>query len=126
VTDQPTSDRDVLRWAADAIEKAADEHPDYYVPQGLYDAADRLRRMADETAATEAHPAEHAWAVELYDPSADEWVPGTRYKDRSRAVRNLDHANKIGPMWKDGTPTQRRIVRTTTTHTVEQTTTNEV
>ncbi|MER7738861.1 hypothetical protein ABTX34_11140 [Streptomyces sp. NPDC096538] len=28
----------------------ADEHPDQYVPQGLYDAADRLRRMADETA----------------------------------------------------------------------------
>ncbi|MFD8845461.1 hypothetical protein [Streptomyces pseudogriseolus] len=40
----------VLREAADRIEKAADEHPDYYTPQGLYDAADRLRRMADETA----------------------------------------------------------------------------
>ncbi|MFF8544791.1 hypothetical protein ACF060_31395 [Streptomyces werraensis] len=68
----------------------------------------------------EAHPAEHAWAVELYDPDADEWVPGTRYKDRSRAVRHLDYANKIGPTWKDGTPTRRRLVRTTTTHTVER------
>lgn len=54
----PTTDRAaVYREAADRIEKAADEHPDQYVPQGLYDAADRLRRMADETA-TETPAAE--------------------------------------------------------------------
>ncbi|MFJ6729434.1 hypothetical protein ACIQPQ_31480 [Streptomyces sp. NPDC091281] len=38
----------VLREAGDTLEKAADEHEDYYVPQGLYEAAIRLRRMADE------------------------------------------------------------------------------
>ncbi|KOX32837.1 hypothetical protein ADL07_11795 [Streptomyces sp. NRRL F-4707] len=79
-----------------------------------------LRRVADETAATEAHPAEHTWAAELYDPVADEWVPGTRYAVRDRAVNHLAHTVKIGPKWKDGTPTQRRLVRATTTYTVEQ------
>jgi hypothetical protein len=68
---------------------------------------------------TEAHPAEHRWAAELYDPVADEWVPGTRYPDRDRAVKHLAHASAIGPKWKDGTPVQRRLVRATTTYTVE-------
>ncbi|MFF8910587.1 hypothetical protein [Streptomyces olivaceoviridis] len=68
---------------------------------------------------TEAHPAEHRWAAELYDPVADEWVPGTRYAVRDRAVKHLEHARAIGPAWKDGTPTQRRLVRETTTYTIE-------
>ncbi|SFY52088.1 hypothetical protein [Streptomyces sp. F-1] len=68
----------------------------------------------------EAHPAEHTWAAELYDPIADEWVPGTRYTVRDRAVNHLKHAKAIGPTWKDGTPTQRRLVRQTTTYTVEE------
>lgn len=38
----------ILREQADELEQAADEHEDTYVPQGLYDAADRLRRKADE------------------------------------------------------------------------------
>ncbi|MFD5709518.1 hypothetical protein ACFWHW_03835 [Streptomyces pharetrae] len=67
----------------------------------------------------EAHPAEHSWAAELYDPLADEWVPGTRYAVRDRAVNHLAHARSIGPAWKDGTPVQRRLVRATTTYTVE-------
>lgn len=69
---------------------------------------------------TEAHPAAHTWAVELYDPLADQWAPGTRYTARESAVNHLHHANTIGPTWKDGTPVQRRLVRSTTTHTVEQ------
>jgi hypothetical protein len=73
----------------------------------------------DATQDGEAHPAEHTWAAELYDPLADEWVPGTRYIDRDRAVNHLAHAKKIGATWKDGTPTQRRLVRATTTYTVE-------
>ncbi|NEY33054.1 hypothetical protein GTU99_12775 [Streptomyces sp. PRKS01-65] len=83
-------------------------------------AQDVLRRMADEAQPAEAHPAEHTWAAELYDPVAKEWVPGTRYPDRDRAVNHLNHAAKIGPAWKDGTPTQRRLVRATTTYTIEQ------
>ncbi|MFD0035562.1 hypothetical protein ACFVJK_46815 [Streptomyces sp. NPDC127172] len=70
-------------------------------------------------AETEARPAEHTWAVELHDPLADEWVPGTRYPVRERAVNHLHHANAIGPAWKDGPPVERRLVRSTTTHTVE-------
>jgi hypothetical protein len=73
-----------------------------------------LRRMADE-----AHPAEHTWAAELHDPTADEWVPGTRYITRDRAVNALAHAKRLGSVWKDGTPVERRLVRATTTYTVE-------
>ncbi|MGW8679594.1 hypothetical protein ACWGNN_00745 [Streptomyces sp. NPDC055817] len=71
------------------------------------------------TSAAEAHPAEHTWAAELHDPIANEWVPGTRYITRDRAANHLAHASAIGPTWKDGTPTQRRLVRATTTYTVE-------
>ena len=73
-----------------------------------------------EQYANEAHDPEHTWAAELHDPLADEWVPGTRYLARDRAVNALAHAQRIGPTWKDGTPTQRRLVRATTTYTVEQ------
>ncbi|MCX5253574.1 hypothetical protein OOK27_05225 [Streptomyces canus] len=84
--------------------------------------ADDPSRLADEAQQqpdTEAHPAEHKWAAELYDPLAEEWVPGTRYADRDRALNALAHAKRVGPTWKDGTPTERRLVRTTTTYTVE-------
>lgn len=73
-----------------------------------------------DTQDAEAHPAEHSWAAELHDPLADQWVPGTRYRVRDRAVNALEHARTIGPTWKDGTPTRRRLVRATTTYTVEE------
>lgn len=83
----------------------------------------RLRRLADEAQQaepdTDAHPAEHTWSAELHDPLAEEWVPGTRYSDRARAVNHLTHSRAIGPTWTDGTPTRRRLVRATTTYTVE-------
>lgn len=69
---------------------------------------------------TEAHAPEHTWAAELHDPLADEWVPGTRYLVRDRAVNALEHSRRIGPAWKDGTPVERRLVRATTTYTVEE------
>ncbi|MFB7936641.1 hypothetical protein [Streptomyces sp. NPDC056049] len=34
--------------AADAVEAAADAEQDYYAPQGMYQAVDLLRRMAEE------------------------------------------------------------------------------
>ncbi|MGC5534279.1 hypothetical protein [Streptomyces sp. SR-10] len=85
-----------------------------------------LRRLAGEAAAgahrtEQAHPAEHTWAAELRDPLADEWVPGTRYTARDRAVNALEHGRKVAAVWKDGTPTERRLVRATTTYTVEPT-----
>ncbi|GAA3590768.1 hypothetical protein [Streptomyces osmaniensis] len=73
-----------------------------------------------EQYAHEAHDPEHTWAAELHDPLADEWVPGTRYAARDRAVNALAHSQRLGPAWKDGTPTRRRLVRATTTYTVEQ------
>jgi hypothetical protein len=87
------------------------------------EAADDPSRLAAETPGPEtqggAHPAERTWAAELHDPLTDEWVPGTRYTTRDRAVNHLTHARSIGPTWKDGTPTERRLVRATTTYTVE-------
>ncbi|EGE40829.1 hypothetical protein GTY83_07220 [Streptomyces sp. SID4928] len=91
-------------------------------------AASPRRRLAGEAAAGahqttegEARPAEHSWAAELHDPLANEWVPGTRYAVRDRAVNALAHGRKVAPLWKDGTPTERRLVRATTTYTVEPT-----
>ncbi|MEU2403365.1 hypothetical protein ABZ609_03430 [Streptomyces rubiginosohelvolus] len=68
---------------------------------------------------TEAHPAEHHWAAELRDPIADEWVPFGSSNVRDTAVHCLAQARKVAPLWKDGTPTERRLVRATTTYTVE-------
>jgi hypothetical protein len=79
-----------------------------------------LEQPADEAQPAEAHPAEHTWAAELFDPAAKEWVPGTRYSVRDRAVNALEHGERVGPAWKDGTPTKRRLVRATTTYTVEE------
>jgi hypothetical protein len=42
----------VLREAADELEKAADEHGDTYVPQGLYAGADMLRAKAEAAEAS--------------------------------------------------------------------------
>lgn len=95
------------------------EAADRFAAFDLHAEAAALRRMADETPDAEAHPAEHTWAAELYDPDADEWVPGTRYADRDRAVNALKRGRRISPTWRDGTPTQRRLVRVTTTYTVE-------
>ncbi|MEU2730077.1 hypothetical protein ABZ650_20410 [Streptomyces griseoviridis] len=88
---------------------------------GVMDGAAELRRLAAEAGGpdTVAHPPEHTWAAELHDPDADEWVPGSRFTVRDRAVNALEHGRRTGPAWKDGTPTQRRLVRATTTYMVE-------
>ncbi|MGW0538261.1 hypothetical protein [Streptomyces sp. NPDC003032] len=79
-----------------------------------------LRRLAAEAQPTiEAHPAEHTWRAELHDPLANEWAPGTCYINRDCAVNALAHARSVGPTWSDGMPTRRRLVRATTTYTVE-------
>jgi hypothetical protein len=115
----------ILREAAGALLAAdAEARKEGALAWTLPEAAALLRRMADEaqqpeTQADQAHPAEHTWAAELHDPLADEWVPGTRYLVRDRAVNALAHARTVGPTWRDGTPTRRRLVRATTTYTVE-------
>ncbi|MCX4786501.1 hypothetical protein OG369_09985 [Streptomyces sp. NBC_01221] len=122
----------ILREAEARVRETALGYPEKSLSwHRTLDAAVLLRRMADEAQQpsapsvadtqpeTEAHPAEHSWAAEMYDPLADEWVPGTRYVVRDRAVNHLEHASTIGPTWKDGTPVKRRLVRATTTYTVE-------
>ncbi|WP_404974764.1 hypothetical protein [[Kitasatospora] papulosa] len=123
-----------LREGADLIEQAlihsvtpASSERDEVWDQAVRAAATELRNVADGVAAeaqqptpAEAHQPEHTWAAELHDPLANEWVPGTRYLVRDRAVNALEHARKIAATWKDGTPTERRLVRATTTYTVEQ------
>ncbi|WP_370667068.1 hypothetical protein [Streptomyces sp. IBSBF 2507] len=83
--------------------------------------AERLRRMADETPAaeTEAHEPLHQWRVEILD--GDEWMPASGLRrDRAQAVDQLQMSSAKRPLWNDGTKVQRRLVRETTTYTVEQ------
>ncbi|MYU24506.1 hypothetical protein [Streptomyces sp. SID8352] len=80
-----------------------------------------LRSLADETAATETegHKPLHHWRVEILD--GDEWMPASGLRrDRAQAVDQLRMSSARRPSWTDGTPVQRRLVRETTTYTVEQ------
>ncbi|WP_435595898.1 hypothetical protein [Streptomyces albogriseolus] len=109
----------VLREAADRIDN--EELPHDYVDMfdnGARWAARLLRRMADETA-TEHRPAVSRWRVETLDNLANEWAPGTGWPVRALAVERFDAMNAQAPRWKDGTPVTRRLVRETTTYTVE-------
>jgi hypothetical protein len=94
-----------------------------------YDAVTELRRLAGEAQqdptqdGEEARPSQHAWRVETRDPLANEWAPGSHFASRPLAVERYETANRIAPLWRDGTPVERRIVRETTTYTVEEPTT---
>jgi hypothetical protein len=87
---------------------------------------ERLRRLAGEAQqdptqdGSEAHPPLHAWRVETRDPLANEWAPGSHFPRRQAAVERYETANRTAPLWRDGTPVERRIVRETTTYTVEE------
>ncbi|HEX6518305.1 MAG TPA: hypothetical protein VF049_22280 [Nocardioidaceae bacterium] len=72
-----------------------------------------------ETHDTEARPSVHRWGTELYAPLTDEWIPTTHYLVRDRALAALAYLRARAPKWKDGTPVERRLVRETTTWTVE-------
>lgn len=123
----PPADRAaVLQWAADFAEQLMDERygPDCSYGIGGLDVARELRRLAAEAqqpdTETQAHPPIHAWRVETRDPLADQWAPGSHFAHRPNAVERLDAANRTAPLWNDGTPVERRIVRETTTYTVEE------
>ncbi len=102
-------------------------------PVGPNKVAEVLRElMADETPAEraavaeqpdtqtrEARPPAHRWWIETLDNAADEWAPGTRYTDRTEALERYGIVSAHYPLWKDGTPVQRRFVRETTSYTVE-------
>lgn len=93
---QPEIER--LRKAERAVNLLADAH-----------------RRAEEA---EAHPPLHQWRVEILDGT--EWMPaGALHRDQAKAQGLLDAGNAGRPLWADGTPVQRRLVRETTTYTVE-------
>ncbi|MFD5566610.1 hypothetical protein [Streptomyces cadmiisoli] len=69
---------------------------------------------------TEAHPPHHRWSIETRDAVADQWPPGTPIADRDKAVERYEHVTRNWPTWKDGLPVERRLVRATTTYTVEE------
>ncbi|MFJ3037750.1 hypothetical protein [Streptomyces tendae] len=111
-----------LREAADRIDN--EELPPDYVDMfdnGARWAAKLLRRMADETAATETPwPTQQRWRIELFDYLAEEWSPGgTRWPTREQVMERIQLMREKAPVWKDGPPVERRVVRETTTYTVE-------
>ncbi|MGW3383325.1 hypothetical protein ACWDCO_24455 [Streptomyces albogriseolus] len=116
----PTTDRTAVLREADWIVEHCPDHgcvePSTEVCH--CEIADRLRRMADETA-TEHRPAVSRWRVETLDNLANEWAPGTGWPVRALAVERFELMNAQAPRWKDGTPVTRRLVRETTTYTVE-------
>jgi hypothetical protein len=70
----------------------------------------------------EAQPPRVQWRVSLYDPVAQEWAPGAAFYDRDRALERLRQVQISSPRWADdNTPVKRRLMRETTTWTVEET-----
>ncbi|MGQ5576289.1 hypothetical protein [Streptomyces sp. ECR3.8] len=123
VLPEPTDKAAVLRWAADHLDRyvglqSSDAAPEV---EGARLVIRELRRMADETpdTQTEAHAPLTEWRVEILD--GDEWMPASGLRrDRSQAAEQLRLASERRPLWNDGTRVQRRLVRQTTTYTVEQ------
>jgi hypothetical protein len=70
------------------------------------------------TVEAEARPPLHRWRVEIRDTT--DWMPaGALHADKDKAQGLLNAANTGRPTWTDGTPVERRLVRETTTYTVE-------
>ena len=125
----PAADRAVvLREAADRFDEIADElaatqergrgvffleRPVIRDAEVWSAAAKELRRLADEEQpATEAHPPSHTWKVE--SPRRDQWASwGATYDERVWAAASFEDVVEVAP--------QRpfRLVRATTTYTVE-------
>lgn len=70
----------------------------------------------------EAYPSHSRWRVETRDPPANEWSGGIALTNRNDAVAKLARLNATYPTWRDDvTPVERRLVRETTTYTIEET-----
>lgn len=72
-----------------------------------------------EAHGTEARPPRHAWRIEHYDPTAKEWAPQARYTAYEEVAERLAMLTARYPLWADKRPVERRVVRETTTWTVE-------
>ncbi|MET8978530.1 hypothetical protein ABZX85_23220 [Streptomyces sp. NPDC004539] len=126
VLPEPADRAAVLDEAADVAKRNAEAQfrfGETDMGRGARNVEDVLRRMAAEARATdtqdnEAHPPQHRWQVELLD--GGEWMPTTRrHEEREQAVTQLQLASERHSTFSDGTPVQRRLVRETTTYTVE-------
>ncbi|SDL28672.1 hypothetical protein SAMN05421806_12569 [Streptomyces indicus] len=96
----------------------SDNVPLHTPAQWADDMRAAIQRITDGD--DEAHATEQKWRVELYDPTAEAWAPGSSLPDLPAARARLALAQGHAPRWRDdGTPVQRRIVRETTTYTVE-------
>lgn len=128
VLSTPADRAAVLREAADEVDaetQRLQDHgvlePDKFRP--CRDATADLRRMADEAQQAGeqlAYPPVLRWRIELYDPLAEEWNPGSSLGKREDIVDRFEAITSRSPKWKDGTPVQRRIVREATTYTIEE------
>ncbi|MGW1930442.1 hypothetical protein [Streptomyces sp. NPDC001919] len=76
-------------------------------------------QQAEARTTDEARPPREQWRVEIYDPVAEEWAPGVAFSERDRAAERLDTVPTYSPRWGTDTPPRRRLVRETTTWTVE-------
>ncbi|MEK9524629.1 hypothetical protein MIU24_35500 [Streptomyces venezuelae] len=76
-------------------------------------------QQAEARTTDEARPPREQWRVEIYDPVAEEWAPGVAFSERDRAAERLDAVPTYSPRWGTDTPPRRRLVRETTTWTVE-------
>lgn len=113
----PTDRAAVLRKAADWFERDGRSVTRMFGHQ----VATELRRLAGEAQQdeTQAHPPYHVWYVETRDGLADQWAPGMRFPERADAAERYQNLSEHHPLWKDGTPVERRLVRETTSYTVE-------
>ncbi|WP_228981438.1 hypothetical protein [Streptomyces sp. DH12] len=72
-------------------------------------------------AAPDARPAYSRWRVETRDPDADEWAPGMPFGSSDEAHARRALLDTHHPKCRDGRPVERRVVRETTTWTIEET-----
>lgn len=109
----PVSRADVLREAANSLACLGPEDSRVSGPVAWTEAVETLRRLADEAqTGTEAHQPEHTWKIE--SPRRDQWASwGATYDERDWALERYESALSTAP--------QRpfRLVRATTTYTVE-------
>jgi hypothetical protein len=69
-------------------------------------------------AEAEAHPPMERWFVEIKDGA--EWMfAGARHASRDLAIQRLRVAQADRRHWVDGEPVEYRLVRETTTYTVD-------